>query len=152
MRAVLLLCCYTLLCTGDLAAQQARDFMTTWDRQQAKHRAPFGQHAPPFAREAPAERTYEFGDTMRVELPDYALPGRAFGPTLLDIEERFVGIYPNEIPTLFQMRGGPQFDFSRSLPHLAFFCRLEINEAAGSIIPAKFRLGGHRYWQDNLLR
>ena len=44
------------------------------------------------------------------------------------------------------------FDFSRTAPHLAFFCRLEINEAAGNIIPVKFRLGGHRYWQDELLR
>lgn len=44
------------------------------------------------------------------------------------------------------------FDFTRTAPHLAFFCRLEINEKAGGIIPAKFRLGGHRYWQDNLLR
>lgn len=44
------------------------------------------------------------------------------------------------------------FDFSRSAPHLAFFCRLEINEAAGNIIPVKFRLGGHRHWQDDLRR
>lgn len=42
------------------------------------------------------------------------------------------------------------FDFTRTAPHLAFFCRLEINEKAGNIIPAKFRLGGHRHWQDNL--
>lgn len=47
---------------------------------------------------------------------------------------------------------GPVFDFTRSAPHLAFFCRLEINEKVGGRIPAKFRLGGHRYWQDNLLR
>ncbi|MEL7162532.1 MAG: hypothetical protein AAFN92_17370 [Bacteroidota bacterium] len=46
----------------------------------------------------------------------------------------------------------PEFDFSRTAPHLAFFCRLEINDKAGGKIPAKFRLGGHRYWQDNLLR
>ena len=44
------------------------------------------------------------------------------------------------------------FDFTRTAPHLAFFCRLEINEAAGNVIPVKFRLGGHRYWQDDLLR
>ncbi len=37
-------------------------------------------------------------------------------------------------------------------PHLAFFCRLEINEAAGGAIPARFRLGGHTYWQENLRR
>ncbi len=47
---------------------------------------------------------------------------------------------------------GPVFDFTRSAPHLAFFCRLEINEEKGFVIPAKFRLGGHTYWQDNLLR
>ena len=29
-------------------------------------------------------------------------------------------------------------------PHLAFFCRLEINEARGGSIPMKFRLGGPR--------
>jgi len=44
------------------------------------------------------------------------------------------------------------FDFTRTAPHLAFFCRLEINEAAGNIIPVRFRLGGHRYWQDDLRR
>lgn len=44
------------------------------------------------------------------------------------------------------------FDFSKSAPYLAFFCRLEINEKKGGVIPAKFRLGGHRYWQDNLIR
>lgn len=44
------------------------------------------------------------------------------------------------------------FDFTRTAPHLAFFCRLEINEKAGNVIPAKFRLGGHSYWQDNLMR
>lgn len=44
------------------------------------------------------------------------------------------------------------FNFQQTRPHLAFFCRLEINEAKGNIIPAKFRLGGHRHWQDNLLR
>lgn len=47
---------------------------------------------------------------------------------------------------------GPVFDFAQTAPHLAFFCRLEINELKGNLIPAKFRLGGHRYWQDNLLR
>lgn len=47
---------------------------------------------------------------------------------------------------------GPVFDFTKSAPHLAFFCRLEINEKAGFVIPAKFRLGGHRYWQDELGR
>ncbi|MFT6000381.1 MAG: hypothetical protein ACI81P_002842 [Neolewinella sp.] len=45
---------------------------------------------------------------------------------------------------------GPVFDFSKSAPHLAFFCRLEINEKAGFVIPAKFRLGGHTHWQDKL--
>lgn len=44
------------------------------------------------------------------------------------------------------------FDFTQTAPHLAFFCRLEINEKAGFVIPAKFRLGGHRYWQDELGR
>jgi len=47
---------------------------------------------------------------------------------------------------------GPIFDFAQTAPHLAFFCRLEINEKAGFVIPAKFRLGAHRYWQDELLR
>jgi len=45
---------------------------------------------------------------------------------------------------------GPVFDFSKSAPHLAFFCRLEINEKKGGIIPAKFRLGGHTNWQTEL--
>lgn len=44
------------------------------------------------------------------------------------------------------------FDFTSTRPHLAFFCRLEINEARGAVIPMKFRLGGHRSWQEDLLR
>lgn len=47
---------------------------------------------------------------------------------------------------------GPVFDFTKSAPHLAFFCRLEINEEKKGVIPAKFRLGGVRYWQDDLGR
>jgi hypothetical protein len=47
---------------------------------------------------------------------------------------------------------GPVFDFTKSAPHLAFFCRLEINEEKKGVIPAKFRLGGVRYWQDDLRR
>lgn len=47
---------------------------------------------------------------------------------------------------------GPVFDFTKSAPHLAFFCRLEINEKKGGVIPAKFRLGGVRHWQDELGR
>jgi hypothetical protein len=47
---------------------------------------------------------------------------------------------------------GPVFDFTKSAPHLAFFCRLEINEDKGFVIPAKFRLGGHTHWQDQLSR
>lgn len=47
---------------------------------------------------------------------------------------------------------GPVFDFTKSAPHLAFFCRLEINEKAGGTIPAKFRLGGVQHWQDELRR
>lgn len=44
------------------------------------------------------------------------------------------------------------FDFTKSAPHLAFFCRLEINEKAGGVIPVKFRLGGVKHWQDDLGR
>ncbi|MEO0731710.1 MAG: hypothetical protein AAFZ52_02670 [Bacteroidota bacterium] len=57
----------------------------------------------------------------------------------------------NQQPVTGAQRPQP-FDFSQTAPHLAFFCRLEINEKAGGVIPAKFRLGAHRYWQDNLLR
>ena len=46
----------------------------------------------------------------------------------------------------------PAFDFTATRPHLAFFCRLEINEAAGGVIPLKFRLGGHSAWQDRIPR
>lgn len=44
------------------------------------------------------------------------------------------------------------FDFTATRPHLAFFCRLEINEARGNRIPMKFRLGGVTAWQYRLLR
>ena len=46
----------------------------------------------------------------------------------------------------------PTFDFSVAKPHLAFFCRLEINEAAGGVIPVKFRLGEVRGWQQDIGR
>lgn len=62
---------------------------------------------------------------------------------------------PNPLPVtegLGRTANGPVFDFARSAPHLAFFCRLEINEKAGGVIPAKFRLGGVKYWQDELRR
>ena len=61
-----------------------------------------------------------------------------------------------EFPTIHPAAGSQYapsptpFDFTRSAPHLAFFCRLEINEARRGVIPVRFRLGGHTYWQDQL--
>ena len=63
------------------------------------------------------------------------------------------GDTPNALSVLSGLRGpSARFDYQRAAPHLAFFCRLEINEAAGYVIPLKFRLGGHRSWQTDLRR
>jgi hypothetical protein len=69
--------------------------------------------------------------------------------------EEFYRSTPNPLTVtegLGRTPNGPVFDFTKSAPHLAFFCRLEINEDKGFVIPAKFRLGGHTYWQDQLGR
>ena len=114
-----------------------------------RHRSTFGQIVPPFLQEQPVGRTYIVGDTA-VSLPNFELPGRAFGLALPIREDVDFGL-PNRLTVLDGLRG-PKFDFARAQPHLAFFCRLEINEAINNVIPMRFRLGGHSYWQDNLLR
>ena len=68
-----------------------------------------------------------------------------------------VGEAPPPLLALFSDVGlaiptAPRFDFAATKPHLAFFCRLEINEAAGGAIPLKFRLGEVRGWQQEVGR
>ena len=114
-----------------------------------KHTSTFGQHVPPFARDKPMARVYNVEGEDRT-IPSFRLSPAAFGLNLVDLSEDDLA-FPNRLPVLQGLRG-EQFDFGRALPHLAFFCRVEINEAANAAIPMRFRLGGHRYWQDNLLR
>lgn len=85
------------------------------------------------------------GAVFRIEKPSEGL--RTFPLTSVSRRRTVVPLFTGrEVAT-------PQaFDFTRTAPHLAFFCRLEINEEAGYVIPVKFRLGGHQHWQDNLLR
>ena len=137
----------------------------------------FGQEVPPFLREAPAKRTAVIGGKERI-IPRFSvgfnprvvsplmLPVKA-NPTFLEDYAAANGINqyltypylenfadtPNNLPVLSGLRGpSARFDYQQAAPHLAFFCRLEINEKAGNVIPAKFRLGGVRHWQDNLRR
>jgi hypothetical protein len=44
------------------------------------------------------------------------------------------------------------FDFTMAKPHLAFFCRLELNIEKATRFPAKFRLGEVRSWQQELTK
>jgi hypothetical protein len=42
------------------------------------------------------------------------------------------------------------FDYAKARPHLAFFCRLELNIEAATSFPVRFRLGEVRSWQQSL--
>ena len=141
-----------------------------------------GQEIPPFLREAPAPQTVELGGRSLMVPDFSIAPGLGGGPEFitqtpfgflalretskgfaLDLR-RYRDVFraaelfhsaPNPLLVtegLGRTANGPVFDFTKSAPHLAFFCRLEINEKAGGIIPAKFRLGGVKYWQDDLWR
>ncbi|CAH0999895.1 hypothetical protein LEM8419_01155 [Neolewinella maritima] len=44
------------------------------------------------------------------------------------------------------------FDFSRTKPHLAFFCRLELDIEDATRFPVRFRLGEVRTWQQELTK
>jgi hypothetical protein len=136
----------------------------------------FGQEVPPFLREAPpAQRVVVEGKERPI--PRFGSPGnprfynRLMFPLRTDFLTDYVSVMqlnlplpytyldnfgdaPNAMPVLNGLRTPADnfrpFNFRQAAPHLAFFCRLEINEAANYVIPAKFRLGGHRYWQDEL--
>ncbi|PPK85996.1 hypothetical protein CLV84_2913 [Neolewinella xylanilytica] len=44
------------------------------------------------------------------------------------------------------------FDFSATKPHLAFFCRLELDIEEATKFPVRFRLGEVRGWQQELTK
>ena len=44
------------------------------------------------------------------------------------------------------------FDFAAAKPHLAFFCRLELDIEAATRFPVRFRLGEVRTWQQELTK
>ena len=44
------------------------------------------------------------------------------------------------------------FDYERSKPYLAFFCRLELNIEEATRFPVRFRLGEVRSWQQELTK
>ena len=134
------------------------------------------QIIPPFLQEKPRPQLVEVeGRTFLIPSFSIRQPRRdALGPipkatTFLD---RYVAAFgwdnqqflsypylenfgdtPNPLSILSGLRGpSSRFDYQRAAPHLAFFCRLEINESAGGVIPMRFRLGGVRHWQDELPR
>ena len=52
-------------------------------------------------------------------------------------------------------RSEPQiqpFDFAQAKPHLAFFCRLELDIEQATRFPVRFRLGEVRTWQQELTK
>jgi len=115
------------------------------------------QDIPPFMKPQKATQTVELnGKAYR--LPDFSLARVSTGGPEFITQTPFGFLAINSPNPLLVTEGlgrtpnGPVFDFTKSAPHLAFFCRLEINENAGGIIPAKFRLGGVKHWQDNLRR
>ena len=44
------------------------------------------------------------------------------------------------------------FNFAEAKPHLAFFCRLELNIEEATHFPVRFRLGEVRTWQQELTK
>ena len=44
------------------------------------------------------------------------------------------------------------FDFTKAKPHLAFFCRLELDIEQATRFPVRFRLGEVRTWQQELTK
>ncbi|MEM6769356.1 MAG: hypothetical protein AAF597_02130, partial [Bacteroidota bacterium] len=139
----------------------------------------FRQEVPPFLRDAPKPETAVVDGEIR-PIPRFTagLNPKVYSPLMIQrprinllqasgwtlFSQPFVLTHPylenfddapNYLPVMQGMRGPNarvRFNYRNALPHLAFFCRLEINEARGNIIPARFRLGGHQHWQDNLLR
>lgn len=136
----------------------------------------FGQEVPPFLRESPpAQRVDVAGKERPVPQFGSGRNPRFFNRLMLPLRTDFFSEYamalellvplpypyldnfgdaPNALPVLSGLRTPADnfrpFNFRQTSPHLAFFCRLEINEAMNYVIPATFRLGGHRYWQDQL--
>lgn len=161
--------CSLILLTLPLASVEAQPFNRA-------RRSTFGQEIPPFLRETPPPSTVRIAGEERA-VPRFGSPlSPRFGyPNMLPVRQPgFLADYaqvmglnnflthpylenfadtPNHLPLLQGLRGpNARFNYRQTLPHLAFFCRLEINEAVRSVIPMKFRLGGVRHWQDDLLR
>ncbi len=171
---IFLLCCFWGAAAG---AQQVNGARNVSLRYSEARKSTFGQEVPPFLRQAPSPTTAVVGGVAR-PIPKFTagINPKVYSPLMLlqqpnadflSTYSRLMGFQmflthpylenfddaPNRLPVMQGLRGpNARFDYRSALPHLAFFCRLEINEARGNIIPAKFRLGGHRYWQDNLLR
>ena len=58
---------------------------------------------------------------------------------------------PAPLPVATAQPPQPQvFDFAAAKPHLAFFCRLELNIEEATRFPVRFRLGEVRTWQQEL--
>lgn len=167
---ILLLSCFW---GADAGAQLG---ITGAQRYSEARKSTFGQEVPPFLRQASAPTTAVVDGAVR-PVPRFTsgINPKVYSPLMmLQPAPSFFGDYsrlmglnlmlthpylenfddaPNRPPVMQGLRGpNSRFDYRNALPHLAFFCRMEINESRGNIIPAKFRLGGHRYWQDNLLR
>lgn len=105
------------------------------------------EHSSPFGAAAGTELWNEEQGLLHRTLPETSSFGIFHRVNSLRPEADWMtSVGTTESPT------SPAFDFTRTVPHLAFFCRLEINEKVGHAIPLKFRLGGHQPWQDALER
>lgn len=164
-----------MLGLGVLLLVAAADELSAQTHQRAR-RSTFGQDVPPFLRAAPVPRTVTIAGRPRT-VPSFTTgvnPRTAYPALFATPPDGLLGKYarlmgydefltypylenfadtPNGLPVLQGLRGPTaRFDYRQAAPHLAFFCRLEINEAANYAIPLKFRLGGVRHWQDELRR
>lgn len=169
----LLLCCFFAANAGAQQVNEARNLNLRFSEAR---KSTFGEQVPPFLREAPAPSTAVVDGVAR-PIPRFTsgINPKVYSTLmLLQPKRSMLGNYsrlmglnlflthpylenfddaPNRLPVMQGLRGpNARFDYRSAQPHLAFFCRMEINESRGNIIPAKFRLGGHRHWQDNLLR
>lgn len=170
---ILLLCCCWGASAGAQQGNAARELGLPFSKVRT---STFGQEVPPFLREAPAPTTAVIDGVVR-PIPKFAggINPKVHSPLMIErprlnflqgyAETMGLNLFltypylenyndtPNRLSVLSGLRGpSARFDYQQTKPHLAFFCRMEINKAKGNIIPAKFRLGGHRHWQDNLLR
>ena len=83
--------------------------------------------------------------------------GGAAGANMLDVQTSSL-LHPLRTrgpAPRFVQQGVPEvepFNFAQAKPHLAFFCRLELDIEQATRFPVRFRLGEVRTWQQELTK